>query len=169
MVFLLFALPFVSGAESNVSHQRLMNIASEFKGYSGFEVVKLGRIPLSMIRSTAKVAAKAQAETREERQEVERAIAVLDGIKKMAVVSYEDASVQDKSLFDSKVSSALESYSLLASFSEEDETVKMYGVADENGGGVRDFVMYVQGEALVCFFGTISMDSVNELVQESSR
>lgn len=169
LVCSLLVLSVGASADNKTSHQRLMNIVSEYKGCSGFEVLKLGRFPVSMLKGAARIAVRTQAEDEEERREMEMAIDVLNGINRMAVVDYEDASQRDKKSFDTKVSSVLKDYSLLASVSEEDENMDMYGIVDEGGTEVSDFVMYVRGEALICLFGNISMESVAKMVQEENR
>ncbi len=46
------------------------------------------------------------------------------------------------------------------------ETVRIFGVASEDGEEVKDFVLYAPDDcALVCLFGSISMEAVASMVE----
>ena len=45
--------------------------------------------------------------------------------------------------------------------------MKIYGVFDEQSGTVQDFVLYAPSDcALICLFGSISMDAIAQLVSK---
>ena len=51
---------------------------------------------------------------------------------------------------------------------DESDTMQMYGIIDEDGESVRDFVLYTPADcALICIFGKVSMDAVAKIIKDN--
>ena len=95
------ALPGAAAADrKKVNTGAVSGLVREYNVYPGFEVVSVGGLGLGLVRMIAK----ASAETEEDRQVLE----VLDGLRKVIVVEYEDADDDRRDSFNRKAESLLE-------------------------------------------------------------
>ena len=139
--------------------ESLKRICDEYKGREGFEVVNLGPMALSMMRTLAKM--EMDAEDRE-------ALNIFKGIKRMMVVDYEDCRAEDRNSFNAKVMQVIGSMDLLMSVKDEGDTVEIYGVYDGNSGQLSNMVVFMPSEGgLVSFSGSIDTESVAALASEA--
>lgn len=144
-----------------VSKDRLLSIISEYRHNEGFHVVKLGNLATSLVRSAAKVAVKVDGD-----EEAAEALKMINGVRKVCVVEYEECSDAVRDSFNSKLRKVLGSSELLMEVKDNEDQVFMYGIVDEDATAVRDFVIYVpEDSALICMFGSISMDALSKLIE----
>ena len=145
LLLLMLSLAASSGmapgaAARTVPEQRLVNIVNGFRGTEGFEVVKVFR----------------------------QALKVMNGVRRVVVVEYEDGPERERRLFNDRISSALRNSDLLMSVNDGGSSVSIYGTTDERTGDMRDVVIFTPDDcALVCVFGRISMEAVAELLKDN--
>lgn len=145
--------------ESSVPMERLMSLVSEYSGHDGFEVVKLGSFGTSMLKTAMKIAAAKDGD-----DDIKTAMKLMKGVKKMAIVDYEDCTPAVKNAFNTRLQRLLGSAELLMEFKDDDESMKVYGIVEGDGSEVRNFVMHAQQDgALICLFGTIQIDTIMEI------
>ena len=106
ILLLLLSLAALSGqvpeaAARSVPEQRLVNIVNGFRGTEGFEVVKIGRFGVWLMRSAAGLS-EAGGDP-----EFRQALKVMNGVRRLVVVEYEDGSERERGLFNDRISSAL--------------------------------------------------------------
>lgn len=139
--------------------ESLRSLCQEYKGKEGFEVVNLGPMAMSLMRTAAKMEADP-----DDRQ----AINILKGVKRMMVVDYEDCRAQDRDSFNAKVDEVLKRMELLMSVKDEGETVEIYGDYDDKAGTLGNVVVFMPSEGgLVAFSGSIRMEDVAALASEA--
>lgn len=166
ILLLLLSLAALSGqvpeaAARSVPEQRLVNIVNGFRGTEGFEVVKIGRFGVWLMRSAAGLS-EAGGDP-----EFRQALKVMNGVRRLVVVEYEDGSERERGLFNDRISSALRNSDLLMSVNDGGSSVSIYGTPDEKTGDIRDLVIFTPDDcALVCVFGRISMEAVAELLKD---
>ncbi len=92
----------------------------------------------------------------------------MKGIKKMAIVDYEDASDKVRDAFNSRLERLLGSAELLMEMKDGDGGMKIYGIMDSECTQIRNFVMHAPGDgALICLCGTIQVDEIMEYAAEN--
>lgn len=144
-----------------VRADKLTNLISEYSGKDGFEVIKVGRLGTSLVRSLVKFGL-----THDEDPESAAILNAVKGIRKLAVVEYDSCSQADKDSFNRKVQRLLTNDSLIMEAKDESDAVKIYGVIDDKSDEVGNFVLYAPSEsALICLFGTIPLSSISSIMQ----
>ena len=132
---------------------------NEFRGCEGIEVVNLGRIATGALKGLAGIASIGDSEMGEMLSEVR-------GIRGLTVFSFDDCSQADKARICERLDRILEGTEVLLEASDEGEKVRICGVTDEEKGIVRDIMVYAPSSgALVCIYGTISMDSLARIAE----
>lgn len=149
----------VEASAKSMPRQRIMNVVNGFRTTEGFEVVNIGRVGIWLMRSAASLSGETDGDP-----ELVEAMKLLKGINRLVVVEYEDGSSRERRLFNERISSALDGCDLLMSASDEGSSVHIYGSVGSDGDKVRDLVVFTPDDgALVCVFGSFSMDSVARL------
>lgn len=138
----------------------LNSLVREYRHRSGFDVVNVGNMMLGITRAAMKAAAK-------EDPELKAGVQLLSGIKGMWVVDFEDASRFDARQFTSRVEKILEGAELLMEVKDEEDSVYMYGSVADGGEYVRDVVVFMPEGTLICFWGKVSKDNIQGLLEMS--
>ncbi len=159
LAFFISPMLNASTGSKAVQKDKLVDAISDFNGYEGFDMVSVGSLGTSLIKSLAKMAAIAEND-----EDVLAAVKMIQGIKKVTIIDYEDCekSVRDK--FNGRLGRILTGDNLLMELKDGSELMKIYGVVDGDKAVVKDFVISVPSDyALICLFGSISLDLVAEL------
>lgn len=160
LLLICILLPFQAYAltpEKKVSKTAVSTVISECRSYDGVEIVRLGRVATSAIKSVIRVAAIGDSDARE-------ALRLMRGIHQVSVLDYEDCSDRDKRHITRKLERALSGSEVLMEASDGDDDMKIYGLFDDDNGTVRDFVLYSPTDcSLICIFGSISLDAVGKI------
>lgn len=140
---------------------RIVSLVEKYRGYEGFEVVNLGTLPTSLIKGIAKMVVRAQGD-----EGLEEMLELVKGVKKMVVVDFEDCESAVCEEFRFKVEKILDGVDILMEVRDGSDLTRMYGLVSEDGGSVRDFVLYMPGDcALICFFGSIPIEAISRIVE----
>lgn len=141
------------GRPGKVPEQRITALVKDFKGYDGFDVIRIGKLGTSLLKSVGRIYAANEGD-----DETALALEAMKGLKSIMIVDYEDAAPKVKDRFSAKVSALLEDCELLMSFTEDDETMYIYGTVEEDSTVVKDMVMFSPGDVLICMLGSISIE-----------
>ena len=77
------------------------------------------------------------------------------------MVDYSSCDLQVRQGFSQKMSRLLGGADMLMEVKDGSEVMRMYGVVDDKGGKVKNFVLFSPEDCtLICLFGTISLDSI---------
>ena len=162
IIVLLLVVPVLTGATGRkqaVSQEKLTSIINEYKACDGFEVTKIGKVGTSAIKNLIRLSAKTESS-----QDVKDALDIIKGIKKLAIVEYDNCSEDVRDRFNHKISKALESSELLMEVKDGNDRMSMYGVVNGNSSEVKDFILFSPNECtLVCLFGSIPMDAISRI------
>ena len=139
---------------------QLRNLVSSYKGTEGFEIVDIGSIGLSLLKAAAKTAA----ETEEDRE----ALKLFDGLKRLTIVDFSDATTELRDKFLRKVNRILKSGEMLMEAKDGGETVRIFGTSSDDGAFLED-VALLADDALIFVRGTIRMDQVEALMKQADR
>ena len=162
IIVLALTLPLAGNANAQgkaVPSTQISMLINQYRSCEGFEAVKVGRLATGIIKSmiNSGMVDGGDPEIRELRKMVK-------GIRKMAVVDYSDCDPQVRQGFSQKMGRLLDGSDLLMEVKDGSDMMQMYGVVDDKGGKVRNFVLFSPEDCtLICLFGTISLDSVLSL------
>ena len=153
------ALPGAAAADrKKVNTGAVTSLVREYNVYPGFEVVSVGGLGLGLVRMIAK----ASAETEEDRQVLE----VLDGLRKVIVVEYEDADDDRRDSFNRKAASLLENAEKIVEVKEDGETLNVYATSASGGERLDDLIVFIPEDCtLICLFGSISSDKIADIIE----
>ncbi len=162
LIFFALLMPLAASAAQparSASRTAIASIVSEFHGYDGVEVVKLGRLATGALKSVVSLAGISDPDTRE-------ALKMIEGLKGLTVVEYEDAPSDIRYRLDRRIERALQKCELLMEAKGDDGRMRMFGSVDANGA-VRDFVIYAPDDcSLICLFGKMSMDVIQKAMAQ---
>lgn len=159
LCFLALSLSAMAG--KNVSKTQLAALVSEYRQYDGVELVQLGSLATSALKTVIRISAKDDPDAAE-------ALQLLGGIRRLTVFEYEDCSPAVKEKIARRIDRILNSSELLIEAKDGDDAMRMYGVVDEKSDSVRDFVLHTPGScALICIFGKVSMKAISKIMEEN--
>lgn len=140
--------------KSGITAGKLTSLISEFSGKEGFEVINVGKFGTSALKRLIKMSA-------DDDDEMKSVIKVINGIKKVAIVDYEDCTASDKEKFIRKIDRILNSDNLIMEIRDDGETMKMFGITDDNNDIVSNFIIHAPSDgALICLFGTLPLKEI---------
>lgn len=135
--------------------EKVEKLIRQYKGQEGFEVVTIGRLGLSLIKTAAKMDGDLDEQDR-------AALRALDGITKLVVAEFEDAPSAQKAQFTAKLEKLLSGMELVLETRDETETFRIYGI--EDGKRIRDCILYSSDGAVMYVAGSIDLDSAGALM-----
>ena len=148
-------------AGKNVSKTQLAALVSDYRNCDGVELVKLGSLATSAIKTAIRVSAKDDPDAAE-------ALQLLGGIRRLTVFEYEDCSPAVKEKITRRIDRILSDSELLIEAKDGGDSMRMYGVVDETGDTVRDFILHTPGScALICIFGKVSMKALSKIMEDN--
>jgi hypothetical protein len=155
IIGILASLSALAGTRTKtVTSTSIITVISDCRHYEGVEVVNLGRIATAALKGAVRIAAINDPDARE-------ALKIMNGIRGITVLDFEDCSGSDKAIISRRLERALSGSDMLMEASDSGDKMKIYGVMDEKSDKLQNFVMYSPSDcALICIFGSISMDVV---------
>lgn len=141
-------------SKNGITANALTDIISDFDGKDGFEVINVGKLGTYALKKMIRISA-------DEGKEAESLLKIINGIKKVAIVDYDDCSSADREKFIRRIERVLNKENMIMEVHDDGETMKMYGVTDENSDSLSNFVLHAPSDgALICFFGTIPLKEI---------
>ncbi len=141
---------------------QLSSLVSEFNAKDGFHVIRIGGLGTSIAKSIMKRAAK-------EDEDVRIISNIAEGIDRLMVIEYGDASDSDKERFRAGLQKCLRNSELLLEAKDGGDRVTLYGVISDDTATIRDFIFNIPSDdALVCMFGSVSVDAVGKLIEANT-
>ena len=145
-------------ANRNVDTKNIISTISCYKHVSGVHVISVGKLGLGL----AKFVGNLSVETEEEKA----ALAILNGINKVVVVNYEEATAAKQKELNSKLSRLLNKAEKILEVKDEEDTVNIYGTYVNGGDYIDDLMIFIpEDHTLVCVLGSISADRIADLIR----
>lgn len=155
---LLIATIVSIAANGNVDTRNIISTISDYKHVSGVQVISVGKLGLGF----AKVVANLSAESEEDKA----ALAILNGINKVVVVNYEDATAAKEKELNSKFSELLNNAEKIIEVKDEEDTIHIYGTSANGGGSIDDLMIFIPKDyTLICVLGSISAERIADLIK----
>ena len=156
----LAAMP-AEGKTKALPRQQITSLVSEFSGVYGFETVRVGRLTMGLVKSLVRKSIRESDDP-----DAEVALAMLGGIKSISIVEFEDASPSAKERFTRRLDRMLDGVDLLMEAKDDCSHMRIFGLVDEEGDEVRDFIAYSpQDCVLICLYGSMSMRQLARLMK----
>lgn len=150
---------FVSiAANRNVDTRNIINTINDYRHVSGVQVISVGKLGLGL----AKVVANLSAES----EEGKAALTILNGINKVVVVNYEDATTAKQKELNFKLSKLFNSAEKIIEVKDEEDTVNIYGTSVNGGESIDDLMIFIPEDyTLICILGSISAERIADLIK----
>ena len=165
IIVIALALPLAGLAEKPakpVPGTQISMLINEYKHYDGFEAVKVGRLGTRIVKALVQTGA-----AHSDDPEMKDVMRAMKGIKKLAVVEYSDCAPEVRQGFSQRVGRLLDGAEMLMEVKDGSEMMRMYGVVDDKGDKIKDFVLFSPDDCtLVCLFGSISLEKVLAIASE---
>ena len=160
LITLMMLLSLGTAALAGDPHTQLRNLVSEYKGTQGFDVVDFGGLGLGLLKAAAKTAA----ETPEDRE----ALKLFDGLKRLTIVDFAEATPEVKEKFLRKVNRILNTGEMLLEAKDDGETVRVYGSSSKDGKNLQDIALLAD-DALIFIRGSIKTDQIEALIGQAEN
>lgn len=137
-----------------ISRQQIRNLISECRHLEGADVVQMGRLGTAAVKGAIRIAALSDSDARDLAR-------LTKGIKGISVFDFEGCCDDDKNHIRTRLDRILACGEVLMEMRDEGETVTIYGVVDNRGDEVRDFILYAPADcSMICLFGTIPVEKI---------
>ena len=158
IISILLSVPaWGASTDKTVSKAQITATISECRGYTGAEMVNLGRTKTAALKGLIRLYSIGDRDARE-------ALRLMRGIHGITILDFDGCSSADKAHISRKLERALSGSEMLMEASDQGEKMQLYGVVDEKTGTVRDFVLYTPSDcALICIFGSISLETIAKI------
>ena len=141
-----------------ISRQQIRSLISECRNIEGADVVQMGRLGTAAVKGAIRLAALSDSDAR-------NLCRLTKGIKGISVFDFEGCCDADKNYILTRLDRILAGGEVLMEMRDEGETVTIYGVVDDRGDEIRDFILYAPADcALICLFGSIPTEKIVHIV-----
>ena len=153
----MIQLPGYSGGRNT----RVSAIVSELSMAEGTNVVQMGSIATSLLKKL--IARSVDLNNPEEAAFLE----AIKGVKRFTIIEYGDCDENTKDRLVRRLGRALPEEDILMDIKDGGQSMRLYGVVSEDGRTLKDFILHSpEGNALICMFGTISLDGISKFIEE---
>lgn len=128
----------------------VQTLINQYRHNEGFEHISMGPLALSLVKGAVLLDGPDQ-----------EAVALLNAfrkIRKVSILNFEDASDKDKERFVEHLGKILEGMELILEAKDEGDRLSIYGV--DEGGRIRDCVLYDPSGTLICVRGTLNLEQL---------
>ena len=142
---------------NRASKNRIRSFIADCRHYEGAEVVHLGSFATSLGKGILKIVSIDDPETRE-------MLKMIKDVRSLYVLSYEDCSNSVKAKVNSRLEKMLEGSQMLMEAKDGEDKMRIYGIVDEDGEKVSDFILHTPSEcAVICILGSISTEAIAKI------
>ena len=129
---------------------------------AGVNVVQMGSIATSLMKKVI-----ANSVDRNDPEEL-ALLEAIKGVKRFTVIEYGDCDENTRNRLVRRLGRALPDEDVLMDIKDSgQQSMRLYGVVSDDGKTLKDFVLHSpEGSALICLFGTISLDGVSKFIEE---
>lgn len=144
-------------AYKKVNSGAVTDLIREYNLTEGFETVSVGGLGLGLVRMIAKSSMD---------EEERAALEIMDGLRRIVVLDYEDADSSQRESFTRKMTGILDRAEKIMEVKEEEEILNIYGTFADEGDSIDDLMIFSPGDcSLICLFGSISTQKVADLIE----
>lgn len=163
VVMLMFAsVGIYAGNDSEEVGQEILDLIGEYGRKDSIDVFQLGSLGTAAVKTMIRTASAFSDD-----KDMQDAMKVFKGIRRIAVVDYSRCGDAVRDSFERRLGRLLKDCEMLGEAKDGDDEMCMYGVYDEKSENVSNFILHCKSDcALVCLFGTIKLDAIADVVSE---
>lgn len=140
---------------------RVSAIVSELSQAEGANVVQMGSIATTVLKKL--IAKSVDPKDPEEAAFLD----AIKGVKRFTVIEYGSCDENTRDRLVRRLGRALPEEDILMDIKDGGQSMRLYGVISEDGRTMKDFVLHSpESSALICMFGTISLDGISKFIEE---
>jgi hypothetical protein len=99
-------------------------------------------------------------------EEERAALEIMDGLRRIVVLDYEEADSSQRESFTRKMTEILDSAEKIIEVKDEEDILNIYGTCADDGDSIDDLMIFSPGDcSLICLFGSISSQKVADLIE----
>ena len=132
---------------------KVQTLINEYRHQDGFETLSVGPVGISLLRTLIRHSGDVDAEDLE-------VLRCFDKIRRLTIVDYEDADADVRARFNRKAERLLKGMELILEAKDDGERLSIYGTDD--GGSVRDCILYSPEGMLLCVKGSLNLEKLME-------
>ena len=145
----------------NVNSGAVTDLIREYNLTEGFETVSVGGLGLGLVRMIAKASMD---------EEERAALEIMDGLRKVVVLDYEDADSSQRESFTRKMTDILDRAEKILEVKDEEDILNIYGTCANDGDSIDDLIIFCPGDySLICLFGSVSAQKVADLIEMANE
>ena len=146
------------GAEyKNTNSGAVTGLIREYNLTEGFETVSVGGLGLGLIKMIAKPSMD---------EEERAALEIMDGLRRIVVLDYEEADSSKRESFTRKMTDILDRAEKILEVKDEEDILNIYGTCADDGDSIDDLMIFSPGDcSLICLFGSISSQKIADLIE----
>lgn len=130
---------------------RIQTLINEYRHQDGFETISVGPLGMSFLNAVIRHSGDM------DREDLE-ILHSFDRIKRLTIVDFEDAETSVRERFTRKVERLLSGMELILEAKDDGDRFSIYGI--EDGGTVRDCILYNPGGMLLCIRGSVNLEKL---------
>lgn len=144
-------------AHKKVNSGAVTDLIREYNQTEGFESVSIGGLGLGLIRMMAKTSMD---------EEERAALEIMDGLRRIVVLDYEDADSSQSESFTRRMTDILDRAEKILEVKDEEDILNIYGTCANDGDSIDDLIIFCPGDySLICLFGSVSAQKVADLIE----
>ncbi len=165
VILLLVLVPLAGAAAQGkakaLPRQQITTLVGDFSGTNGFEVVRVGRLTMGLVKTIVRKAVRESGD-----EDTAAVLSLISGIRSVSVVDFEDAAPEARERFSRRLDRMLDGVDLLMEAKDDGEDMRLFGVVDEAGDRISDFIVWSPSECkLICLYGSMSMRKLSRFLQ----
>lgn len=143
---------------SSDSHSSISGLVSEYSLRSDFEVIRLGRLGMGLVRTVLR--------NNMDHEDME-VLDLIRDVKKIVVANYGDCEASVRDEFVSRLNRLLDKDCLLLEAKDSGERLSIYGEASDSGDRITNLIINAPDSgALICIYGTIPTESISKAMKD---
>lgn len=149
-LLILFTLSGLFTLSCSAGPGSVQTLINQYRHNEGFEHISMGPLALSLVKGAVLLDGADQED-----------LALLNAfrkIRKVSILSFEDASADVKERFVQHVRAFLDGMELILEAKDEGNHLSIYGVDEE--GRIRDCVLFDPSGTLICVRGTLNLEQL---------
>ena len=164
VILLLVLVPLAAAAQGKAKalpRQQITTLVGDFSRTNGFEVVRVGRLTMGLVKTIVRKAVQESGD-----EDTAAVLSLISGIRSVSVVDFEDAAPEARERFSRRLDRMLDGVDLLMEAKDNGEDMRLFGVVDEAGDRLSDFIVWSPPECkLICLYGSMSMRKLSRFLQ----
>ena len=140
------------------STSRISGLVSEFSLRPNFEVIRLGRLGMGLVRTVLRSSME---------DDDMQVLDIIRDVRKIIIANYEDCDEVVRNEFTTRLSKYLDKDCLLLEAKDSGEKVQIYGETSDRGDRITNLIINApESGALICIYGTIPVESLSKIVNQ---